>query len=49
MVEESIELVQHEKEEVHHAVEDSFKSLREERVRAWLGAKKKGMKEAASL
>jgi hypothetical protein len=49
VVEESIESVQREKEEVHHAVEDSFESLREDQVRVWLKAKNKGMKAAASL
>jgi hypothetical protein len=48
-VEESIELVRHEEEEVHHMVEDSFKSLCEDQVRAWLRAKNKGMKAMSSL
>jgi hypothetical protein len=48
-VEESIESTRHEEEEVHHAVEDSFETLCEDQVRAWLRAKNKGMKAAASL
>jgi hypothetical protein len=48
-VEESIDSARREKEEVHRAVEDSFDSLREDQVRAWLKAKNKGMKAAASL
>jgi hypothetical protein len=34
VVEESIESTWHEEEEVHHVVEDSFKSLREDWERA---------------
>jgi hypothetical protein len=49
VVEESIESARRVEEEVHRAVEDSFQSLREDRVRAWLRAKNKGMKVAASL
>jgi hypothetical protein len=49
VVEDSIELTRCEEEEMHCAVEDSFKSLCEDRVRAWLRAKYKGMKVAASL
>jgi hypothetical protein len=49
VVGESIELARCEEEEVHHAVVDSFESLHEDRVRAWLRAKNKGMKAAASL
>jgi hypothetical protein len=49
VVEESIESVRREEEKVHHAVEVSFESLREDRVCAWLWAKNKGMKAAASL
>jgi hypothetical protein len=49
VVEESIESARRVEEEVHCAVEDSFESLREDRVRAWLRAKNKGMKVAASL
>jgi hypothetical protein len=48
VVEESIESARREEEEVHRAVEDSFESLREDRVHAWLRAKNKGMKAAAS-
>jgi hypothetical protein len=48
MVEESIESVRRGEVEVHHAVVDSFESLCEDRLRAWLRAKNKGMKAAAS-
>jgi hypothetical protein len=46
---ESIESARREEEEVHRAVEDSFESLRDDRVRAWIRAKNKGMKAGASL
>jgi hypothetical protein len=36
VVEESIASARREEEEVHHALEDSFECLREDRVRAWL-------------
>jgi hypothetical protein len=49
VVEESIESARHEKEEVHHTMEDLFESLQEDWVRAWLRAKDKGMKAGASL
>jgi hypothetical protein len=49
VVEESIELVLRGEEEVHHVMEDYFKSLCEDRVRAWLRAKNKVMKAATSL
>jgi hypothetical protein len=49
VVEESIESTQREEEEVHRTVEDFFESLRDDRVRAWLRAKNKGMKAGASL
>jgi hypothetical protein len=49
VVEESIGSARHGEEEVHHVVEDSFESLREDRVHALLRAKNKGMKVAAYL
>ena len=45
VVQESIKSARREEELVHHVVEDSFDTLREDRVRAWLGVRKKG-KEA---
>jgi hypothetical protein len=48
VVEESIELARREEEEVHHAVEESFESLCEDWVCAWLRAKNIGMKAVAS-
>jgi hypothetical protein len=42
-------LHRHEEEEVHPTVEESFESLREDRVLALLRAHDKGMKAAASL
>jgi hypothetical protein len=48
VVEESITSMWHEEEEVHRVGEDSFKSLHEDRARAWLKAKNKGMKAVAS-
>jgi hypothetical protein len=48
VVEESVASAWSEEEEVHPAVEESFESLREDRVRALLRAKNKGMKASAS-
>jgi hypothetical protein len=49
VVEESITSERREEEEVHHTVEDSFKSLREDRLYTWLRAKTKGMKEVLGI
>jgi hypothetical protein len=49
VVEKSIKLAWREEEEVHRAVEDSSESLREDRLRAWLRAKNKGMKASTSM
>ena len=45
VVEEFIESARRKEELVHRVVEDSFDTLREDRVCAWLGVRKKG-KEA---
>jgi hypothetical protein len=37
------------KKVVHHVVEDSFDTLREDRLHAWLRAKKKGKKVGRAL
>jgi hypothetical protein len=34
---------------VHHVVEDSFETLREDRLHAWLRAKKKGKKAGCAV
>lgn len=44
VLEQSIESARHEEEAVHRVVEDSFETLCEDRVRAWLCAKKKDKK-----
>jgi hypothetical protein len=48
-MEESIKLAWREEEEVHRAVEDSFESLCEDRLHAWLRAKNKGIKASTSM
>jgi hypothetical protein len=45
VVEASIVSARHEVNAVHHVVEESFESLCEDRVRAWLHAKSKGKKD----
>jgi hypothetical protein len=42
--EESITSMRHEEEEVHHAVDDSFKALCKDRLSTWMRAKNNGMK-----
>ena len=50
VVEESIALARLEEATVHRVVEDSFESLREDRVRAWLRAKKpNGKKDGRAM
>ena len=44
VVEESIASARREEEVVHRMVEDSFETLHEDRLHAWLRAKKKGKK-----
>jgi hypothetical protein len=44
VLEQSIESARHEEKVVHRVVEDSFETLSEDRLCAWLRAKKKGKK-----
>jgi hypothetical protein len=44
VIEESIASVRCDEETKNHVVDDSFETLREERLRAWLGARKEGKK-----
>jgi hypothetical protein len=48
VVGQPIALVRREEEEMHYMVEDSFESIREYWVHAWLRAKNKGIKALAS-
>jgi hypothetical protein len=40
-LQQSIELARHEEEDVHRMVDESFETLRKDRLRGWLRARKK--------
>ena len=49
VLEDSIQSARREEEAMHRVVEDSFEALREDRLRAWLRAKKKGKKKSGGV